>query len=148
MRRVTERGRIRAAALLSGGALAAALITGCGGSDFKNEPRPPVPVQLTGVITDKDITVSPAKFGAGPITLVISNQTQQSHSVTLEAAALNKQSAPTQTVGPINPLDTANLQQNMTEGKWVVKVSSDGIKPATLTVGPKRASSSNTLLLP
>src|SRR6266550_8490110 len=148
MRRVTERGRIRAAALLSGAALVAAFVTGCGGSDFKNRPRPPVPIQLTGVITDKDITVSPAKFGAGPITLVISNQTQQSHSVTLEPAALNKQSAPTQTVGPINPLDTANIQQNMTEGKWVVKVSSDGIKPATLTVGPKRSSSSNTLLLP
>jgi hypothetical protein len=148
MRRVTERGRIRAAALLSGGALVAVLIAGCGGSDFKNHPRPAVPIQLTGVITDKNITVSPGKFGAGPITLVISNQTQKSHSVTLEPAPLNNQSAPTQTVGPINPLDTANIQQNMTEGKWVVRVSSDGIKPATLTVGPKRASSSNTLLLP
>ena len=63
-------------------------------------------------------------------------------------APLNKQSASQQTVGPINPLDTANLQQNMTEGKWVVKVSSGNIKPATLTVGSKRSSSSGDLLLP
>lgn len=142
------RGRIRAAALLSGAALTVASFAGCGGSDFKNKLRPPVPIQLTAVITDKNITVSPSKFGAGPITLVISNQTQQSHNVTLEPAPLNKQSAPTQTVGPINPLDTANIQQDMTEGKWQVKVSSGSIQPATLIVGPKRKSSSSDLLLP
>ena len=142
------RGRIRAAALLSGAALAVASFAGCGGSDFKNKLRPPVPIQLTSVITDKNITVSPSRFGAGPVTLVISNQTQQSHSITLEPAPLNKQAGSTQTVGPINPLDTANIQQNLTQGKWVVKVSSGSIKPATLIVGPKRKSSSSDLLLP
>ena len=128
----------------------AGLIAGCGGSDFKNKPRPPVPLQLTGGITDKNVTVSPAKFGAGPITLTISNQTQVSHSVTLEGAPLQKKSTPTQTVGPVNPLDTANIQQNLAEGKYVVKVSSpgDSIKSATLTVGPPRSSSSNDVLLP
>jgi hypothetical protein len=130
--------------------LTAGLIAGCGGSDFKNKPRPPVPVQLTGVITDKNVTVSPGKVGAGPVTLTISNQTQQSHSVTLEGAPLQKRATPTQTVGPVNPLDTANIQQNLPEGKYVVKVSSSGdsIKPATLLVGPPRKSSSDTLLLP
>src|SRR5437763_9684419 len=120
MRSFIERGWIRGAALLSGGVLITSVVSGCGGSSFKDKPRPPVPIQLTGVITDKNITVSPAKFGAGPITLVISNQTQQSHSVTLEPAPLNKQSGSEQTVGPINPLDTANIQQNMTAGKWEV----------------------------
>src|SRR5947199_152509 len=88
MGRVTMRGRIRAAALLSGAALTVASFAGCGGGDFKNKLRPPVPIQLTAVITDKNITVSPSKFGAGPVTLVISNQTQQSHNVTLEPAPL------------------------------------------------------------
>src|SRR3954451_15806088 len=149
MRRVTERGWLRAAALLSGGMLTAGLIAGCGGSDFKNKPRPPVAIQLTGVITDKNVTVSPARFGAGPVTLIISNQTQASHTVTLEGAPLQKQATATQTVGPINPLDTANIQQNLKEGKYVVKVSSNGgIKPASLVVGPPRASSSNTWRLP
>ena len=149
MRSRGERGWVRRAAFLSGGVLIAALVAGCGGSNFKNKPRPPVPIQLTGVITDKNVTVSPSKFGAGPITLIISNQTQASHTVTLEGAPLQKHATPTQTVGPINPLDTANIQQTLTEGKYVVKVSSNGtIKAATLVVGPPRSSSSNTLLLP
>jgi len=149
MRRVTERGWTRVAALLSGGVLITGLVAGCGGSDFKNKPRPPVPIELTGVITDKNITVSPAKFGAGPITLIVSNQTQESHTVTLEGAPLQNKATPTQTVGPINPLDTANIQQNLPEGKFVVKVSSSSpIKPATLIVGPKRSTSSNDVLLP
>jgi hypothetical protein len=149
-RRVWETGWIRTAAILSGGLLAAALITGCGGSHFKNKSRPPVPLQITGVITDKDVTVSPSKFGAGPITLIISNQTQASHTVTLEGAPLSKQATPTQTVGPINPLDTANIQQTLAQGKYVVRVSSSSssIKPATLVVGPPRKSSSGTVLLP
>lgn len=128
--------------------MAGALITGCGGSDFKNKPRPPTPIQLTGVITDKNVTVSPAKFGAGPITLTISNQTQASHTVTLEGAPLQKKATPTQTVGPINPLDTANIQQTLPQGDYVVKVASSKIKPAKLRVGPPRKSSSGTLLLP
>ena len=149
-RTVWETGRIRAAVLISGGLLAGALITGCGGSHYKNKQRPPVPLELTGVITDKNITVSPAKFGAGPITLIVSNQTQASHTVTLEGAPLQKKATPTQTVGPINPLDTANIQQTLPEGKFVVRVSSSGskIKPATLVVGPARKSSSGELLLP
>jgi hypothetical protein len=94
MRRVIERGWLRAA-LLSGGVALGALTVGCGGSDFKNKPRPPVPIQLTGVITDKNVTVSPARFGAGPVTLTISNQTQASHTVTLEGAPLQKKATPT-----------------------------------------------------
>ena len=37
-------------------------IAGCGSSDsdkFANDPRPPVPTQLTGVITNDEVTVSP-----------------------------------------------------------------------------------------
>ena len=143
------RGMVRPATILSGGVLIAAVVGGCGGSDFKNKPRPAVPLQLTGVITDKNITVSPAKFGAGPVTLTIQNQTETSHTVTLEGAPLQKTATSTQTVGPINPLDTANIQQNLKEGKYVVKVgSTSAIKAATITVGPPRKSSSDTLLLP
>jgi hypothetical protein len=140
---------VRPATILSGGVLLAAVVAGCGGSDFKNKPRPAVPIQLTGVITYKNITVSPAKLGAGPVTLTIQNQTQTSHTVTLEGAPLSSKATPTQTVGPINPLDTANIQQTLPEGKFVVKVGSkSSIKPATIVVGPKRSSSSDTLLLP
>ena len=138
-------GRTRAVSLLLAGAVVAG---GCGGGKtFKNDPRPPTPVQLTGVVTDKQVTVSPKKVGGGPVILIVSNQTQSAHTITLEGGG-NKD-----TVGPINPLDTAMLQQTLKPGTYTIKAGSRAattreIKPGTLTVGPNRSSSSNQLLLP
>jgi hypothetical protein len=136
---------VYAFALLATTALVAA---GCGGpSDFKNDPRPPAPIQLTGVITDKQVTISPNKVGAGPIILYISNQTQDAHIITLDGAGVKE------TVGPINPLDTAKLQKTLAQGDYSIRAGSEKavrkeISPATLQIGPKRKSSSNELLLP
>jgi hypothetical protein len=138
-------GPVRTAALLAMGATIAA---GCGGgSKFKNDPRPPAPIQLTGVITDKGVTVSPDQVGAGPIILLISNQTQQSLTLTLDGGDTKD------TVGPINPLDTARLQQELQEGDYTVKAGSAQamkreLEPATLKVGEPRDDSSDQLLLP
>ena len=42
-------------------AIVVVALTGCGGGkDFANEPRPPVPLQLTGVITKQKVTISRA----------------------------------------------------------------------------------------
>ena len=47
---------------------AAALAAGCGEDDFENEPRPPVPMELSGVIQEDKLTVSPSRnIGAGPV---------------------------------------------------------------------------------
>jgi hypothetical protein len=138
-------GPLCAAALL---ATAATIAAGCGGgSDFENAPRPPAPVQLTGVITDKGVTVSPDRVGAGPVVLLISNQTQESHTITLDGGDTKD------TVGPINPLDTAKLQQELEQGSYTVKAGSSQavsreLEPATLTVGKPRKSSSDQVLLP
>ena len=56
-------------------ALAVVLLAGCGGEDFKNEARAPIRLELSGVIQDDEVTVSPAKLGAGPVAITISNQT-------------------------------------------------------------------------
>jgi hypothetical protein len=139
------RGPLTGAALLATAAMTAA---GCGGaSHFKNEPRPPAPVQLTGVITDKGVTVSPDRVGAGPVILLISNQTQQAHTITLDGGNTKD------TVGPINPLDTAKLQQTLEQGDYQVKAGSSQalskeLKAGTLTVGPRRRSSADQVLLP
>jgi hypothetical protein len=105
-------------------------------------------VQLSGVITDKEVTVSPDRVGAGPIIIIISNQTQKAHTVKLEGPGGTEGAQ----AGPINPLDTAKLQLTTEEGKYTVSAGSraatDSIKPATLEIGPKRASSSNQVLLP
>jgi hypothetical protein len=139
------RGPVTGTALL---ALAAMTAAGCGGGGkFENEPRPAAPVQLTGVITDKGVTVSPNRVGAGPVVLLISNQTQQAHTITLDGGST------TDTVGPINPLDTARLQQTLEEGSYRVRAGSSkaltrDLKAGTVTVGPARKSSSDQVLLP
>lgn len=126
----------------------ALVVAGCGSGDkFKNEARPPAPVQLTGVVTAKEVTISPKRVGGGPVILIVSNQTDMAHTITLEGGGS------TDTVGPIPPLDTGQLQQTLKPGTYTVKAGSKQattreIKPGTLTVGPDRASSSNELLLP
>jgi hypothetical protein len=126
---------------------AAAIAAGCGTEDFKNNPRPPVAVELTGVIQDKKVTVSPAKVGAGPVVITISNQTKAAHTVTLEGESISER------VGPINPLDTATIQKTLQQGTYAVKAGSARavareIKPAELTIGKERKSSSNDVLQP
>jgi hypothetical protein len=138
-------GWIRDASVLLAGAL---LIAGCGGgSKFKNEARPPVPIELTGVVTDRGVTISPRRVGAGPVIIRISNQTSQAHTITLDG------NGTTDTVGPVSPLAAAPLQQTVKPGTYTVKVGSKQasareIPPGTLTVTRARPSSSNTLLLP
>jgi hypothetical protein len=141
--------RIRAGAMpaLCAGLLA---LAGCGDDDFENEPRPPVPKQLTGVITENKVTVSPDELGAGPVVITVSNQTDASHTVTLESSdggTIREQ------VGPINPLDTATLQRTLEQGTYTVSAGSEAavpkeIQPATLTIGKERKSGSDELLLP
>ena len=129
---------------------AALALAGCGEDDFENEERPPVPKQLTGVITDEKVTISPNELGAGPVVITVSNQTEASHTVTLESSdggTIREQ------VGPINPLDTATLQRTLEQGSYTVAAGSEAavpkeIEPATLTIGEERKSGSDELLLP
>ena len=96
------------------------------------------------------MTVSPNELGAGPVVITVSNQTEASHTLTLESAdggTIREQ------VGPINPLDTATLQRTLTQGTYTVKAGSETavpkeIQPATLTIGQDRKSGSGELLLP
>ena len=40
-------------------------VVGCGSSsDYKNDPRPPSPIVLTGSVDDQRVSVSPQRFGA------------------------------------------------------------------------------------
>ena len=130
--------------LLACGLVAA---TGCGEKQFANKPRPAASVDLTGVIESKGVTVDPARVGAGPVLITISNQDTRAHSVTLSGGSIEE------TVGPIQPLDTGTIQKSLPPGSYQVSAGSDTavareIMPAQLTVGKKRASSSGELLLP
>jgi hypothetical protein len=139
-------GSRRVGALL-GVAISAALVAGCGDEDFENAARPPVPVGLTGVIQSDRVTVSPARVGAGPIVITISNQTQRVRTVTLEGETLVTRG------GPIQPGDTATIQRTLAPGSYEVRAGSPTavrreIEPAMLDIGAERPASNNDLMLP
>jgi hypothetical protein len=142
-------GRIRVGALLSGVATAALMLAGCGGGkDFADKPRPAAAIYLTGTIKDSGVTVSPAKIGAGPVVIMISNQTQASHTLTLDGGTI----APVRT-GPINPADTGQIKRTLAPGSYVVRAGSEKaatreIPPAHLVIGKPRPSSNDQLELP
>jgi hypothetical protein len=146
MRDLRKTRAIRCAAtLLLAGSVTAA--TGCGGEDFANNPRPAAAIELTGVIRDTEVTISPAKVGAGPIVITISNQTNSAHTITLEGETIRER------VGPVNPQGTGTIQKTLQPGTYKVKAGSEKavpreIKAAHLTIGKKRPSSSNEVLQP
>jgi hypothetical protein len=147
MRATGKTRRFRGGAAVLAAGVVVILPSGCGDKDFKNKPRPSVPIELTGVIQEKKVTVSPNKVGAGPILITVSNQTKDAHTLTLEGERVRER------VGPINPLDTATIQRTLRPGSYEVRAGSSvavahEIKAATLTIGKARRNSSDRLLLP
>lgn len=106
-----------------------------------------MPLQITGVITDKSVTISPDAFGAGPVVITVANETKDSHTLTLEGPRVSER------VGPVQPADTAAIQKTLPEGEFTITAGSSGndddeIEPAEIEVGPERESGSGDLLLP
>ena len=140
----------RTAALTPLAVAAVVAVVGCGASsDYKNDPRPPSPIVLTASIDNQRVSVSPRSFGAGPISLIVTNQTDTAQRVTLESAD-KAGSGPglKQETAPISPRDTATLKADVKPGRYTVHVGGDGIRAARLQVGPERASAQNDLLQP
>ena len=138
--------KARAAALSISGILAVA-VAACGEDDFANEPRPPIPLQLTGVVRDEGVTISPGNVGAGPIVLTVSNQTGQPHTITLEGEGVEEM------VGPVDPTETVSIQKTLEPGNYSVRAGSPEaspreIAPGRLVIGPERDTSSDDTLLP
>jgi hypothetical protein len=128
-------------------AFVAVAVAGCGGgSDYKNEPRPPAPIVVTASISRDAVSVSPKKFGAGPVTLIVTNQTGASQQVTVEIS--NGQTGFKGRTGPINPRDTGELKADLGRGTYSVHVDGNSIRAAHVVVGRERASAQNDLLQP
>jgi hypothetical protein len=128
----------------------AVLAAGCSEEDdYANRPRPPSPVLISAAISPERVSISPRELGAGPVTLIVTNQTQRSQEITLETDEIGG-SAPgiEQRSGPINPGDTASLKADLAEGTYSVGVDGSGIGAATLRVGEERPSAQDELLQP
>jgi hypothetical protein len=140
---------LRATRTASATVVAALTLVSCGSeADYKNDPRPPSPINISAAISAQKVTVSPQKFGAGPVTFLIANLTDDTQEVTVETADLANKAGIRQTTSPINPQGTATLKVDVEEGDYVVRTKSSGIREAHITVGAERASSQDTLLQP
>jgi hypothetical protein len=116
---------------------------GCGAEDHPNEPRPPVALEVSAKVGDDKVVVSPSRFGAGLAVFTISNQTDDIVQLALEG--------PTEAVS--EPIDAGGVTDSfkvpMEEGLYEVSAGTEASsRPAELTIGPKRKSSQNELLLP
>jgi hypothetical protein len=132
-------------------AIAGLVVAGCGGDDtsYANRPRPPAPINVVASISNEGITVSPKRFGAGPITVLVTNQTGAAQRLTLESVdKIGKGPGIAQETSQINPRDTARLSADVGPGRYRLHVDTDDIRGARLTVGARRATSQDELLMP
>lgn len=136
----------RTSALVALGCVAVA--AGCGSSSDANKNRPPAPITVTANVSNARVIIDPVAIGAGPIVLIVTNQSDASQEITLESEPSASTPGLTETTGPINPTDTGQIQVNAPTGRYRLGVGDDAIVPATLVVGPERETSQNQLLLP
>lgn len=136
-----------AAAVSAAGVLGA--LTGCGGeADYANKPRPAAPINVTAAISDKRISISPKKFGAGPVVFIVSNQTGDERTLTLQTEELGgDKPGIKRSSDPIAPRGTGTLKADVREGSYALSTSK-GPEPATFEVGPARKSAQDQLLEP
>jgi hypothetical protein len=128
----------------------AAAVAGCGGGeDYANRPRPATPINVTAAITDERVSVSPNTFGAGPIVIIVSNQTTERQTLTIETEELGGSQPGLRTSSrPIAPRGTGTLKLDVRQGTYAVSTRGRGIEPATVEVGKPRKSAQDELLQP
>ena len=131
-------------------AVVVGLIGGCGGgADYANDPRPASPINVSAVITADRVTVTPTHFGAGPVVILIANQTPRTHRLTVQTEELGaSKPGVRQSTAPINPQGTATLKVDMAQGRYSVGTGEAGMRGAHLHVKGKRQSAQNKLLQP
>ncbi|HEX4753935.1 MAG TPA: hypothetical protein VH268_13645 [Solirubrobacterales bacterium] len=159
-------GRARVA---GGGALAALTLAlvgvGCGAESHPNEPRPAVSTRVSVTIGKGGIVVKPGVIGLGPekhqqlpqnqdhpqppiktkaplnVVFVTANQTGSDAKLVIRG--------PHKTTSPQIYADSpGTFSTQLPTGSYTIAASGASGAPATLKVGPYRASSKNDLLLP
>jgi hypothetical protein len=131
--------------------IAVLALAGCGSDDqaYSNVERPPAPLTVTGRIDDRSIAISPETFGAGPVTILVSNQSEAVQELVLETDEVaGGTGGITRRSGPIPPGATGQVKADPREGTYRLSVRSRAVRPVTLEVGPRRPSAQDELLQP
>jgi hypothetical protein len=129
-------------------ATAAILVAGCGDDDFENTARPPVRLELSAVVQTDRVTVSPSRnLGAGPFEIILSNQTDDPHTITLEGESVRDRA------GSVDPGGTLTIRRTLAPGSYELRAGSEQavrkeIEPAVIDIGAERRDSNSDLLLP
>jgi hypothetical protein len=159
-------GRARVA---GGGALAALILAlvgaGCGAESHPNEPRPAVPTRVSVTIGNGGIVVKPGRIAMGPekhqqlpqnqnhpqppiktraplnVVFVAANQTDRKSKLVIRGP----RRATSPQIGANSP---GTFSTQLSTGSYTIAAGGAKGAPATLRVGPYRASSKNDLLLP
>jgi hypothetical protein len=132
--------RGRALVALTAG-LAVLAFAGCGSDDFENDPRPPLPLEVSVELGEDSVVVSPAEFGAG-----ITNFTIVNLGDTTAAFAVD---GPTSdSTEEIAVGGTATLKTQLETGEYEASAEGTASEPFEFEVGPERDSAQNDLLLP
>jgi len=125
--------------------LAAAItvaLAGCGNADEdRSRLRPPAVIGISGFAGNGKIVVDPDRFGAGPLRLVMTNQTDKHLVLTVRGDRVE------QTLD-IGPRGTVDSKFNLDPGDYTVLAEGTNLEPAQLSVGPKRKSAQHDLLQP
>ena len=137
-----RRHRIRFV-LPAGLAAVAIFAAGCGAEDHPNDPRPPVPLEVSAKVGKDRVNVSPRDFGAGLAVFTFSNQTDDVVQLALDG--------PTEAVS--DPIEAGGVMTGfkvpMEEGAYEASAGAESrARPAELSIGPERPSSQNQLLTP
>jgi hypothetical protein len=132
-------------------ALAGALgIAACGApAEDPNADRPAASINVTAAIIDGRIELSPRTVGAGPIRLLVTNQTDAPRTVTLETDEVGgSQPGIRRSTSAIVPRGVATLQADLREGAYRVSADGGGIAAVAIKVGAPRPSAQGDLLQP
>jgi hypothetical protein len=133
-------------------AAGALLVTaGCGSDqpEYTNAPRPPAPITVTAAINEDRIRISPDSFGAGPITIIASNQSGAVQELTFETDEVGgTKGGIRRSSAPVPDQSTTELQANPRQGTYRLSVPDKAIAPAQITVGAPRPSAQDQLLQP
>lgn len=125
----------------------AAVAAGCGTEPvaYRAHLQPPVPIVVTAAIDDRRVRVTPARFGAGPVTIIVSNQSGAPQRVVFEA---DEPGGSRVAAGPIADQDNRALQADPRPGAYRLAVRHGKIRPAAITVGAKRPAGQDDLARP
>jgi hypothetical protein len=154
--------------IATGACIAALAVTalGCGAEERPNDPRPTAPTRVSVAIGKDSVTVTPSRIGVGPEKdkLIQQNRAQAQPPIDTDAplnvvfvsanltptdSKLEIQGPKTATSGLLVANGNSTYQAALPTGTYTVSAADiPGAKPATLVVGPYRASSQNDVLLP